>query len=143
MPDNRLKGQDTQVLLVQNGTVLDTITDVKDLEITLKFDRLQEGYLGETTDRYDEIFRGAQGKTKLHYENTDVFDLIALIIDRARRRQAGVKVNIKTTLNFPNGQRRRIIVPDVAFGDIPLGWGAREAYGSVDLDFGASQARFI
>lgn len=141
--DQRLKGQETQVLLVQNGKVLDTITDVKDLEIQLLLELLQEGYLGETTDRFDEIFKGAKARMTIHYETPDVFDLIALIIDRARRRQSGIKVNVKTTLNFPNGKRRRVVIPDVSFGNIPAGWGSRDAYADVKFEFGASQVRFI
>lgn len=138
MADQRIKGQEVEVLLVVNNIVQATITDVRSAEFAAKFDILQEGYLGETTDRYDEIYKGMRGTLEFHFENEDVFTLLQSIVDRARRRTPGTLINIKAALNFPNGQRPRIIVRDTHFGEIPFNFGDRAAYGSMKLDFGAS-----
>lgn len=131
----RIKGQECNLLLVQDGQPLDTITDVRSFEITAKLDVLEEGYLGETTVRLDEIFKGCKGKITLHFENKDVFDLITSITARARRRTPGLKINAKVTLNFPNGDRPRVQIKNLFFGDIPMNFAGRSDYGEVTLDF--------
>lgn len=134
----RIKGQEVQVLLIVDGEVQDTITDVRSFEIASKLELKEEGYLGEKTNRYDEIFNGIRGRMELHWENQDVLDLIASIVDRAKRRTPGTQINVKATLNFPNGDRPRIMVPDVHFGEVPLSFGSRGDFGTVGVEFSAS-----
>lgn len=143
MADQRLKGQEVEILITDKGVIKDTITDVRSLELAFKFDLLQEGYLGETTDRYDEIFRGVRGNMELHVENQDFLSFIIDIVNRARRREPGTKINIKTTLNFPNGQTPRLAFNDVFFEEIPLSFGSRSDYGALRLSFAASTPQVI
>ena len=139
----RIKGQEVEVILVLNGVAQQTITDVRNFELSWLTEIIKEGYLNETTDRYDSVFHGIKGKLDLHFENSDVFQLIQAVIDKAQRRMPGTKVNVKATLNFPNGQRVRIIVPNVEFGEFPLNFGGRAEYGSISIDFNASQAMVL
>jgi hypothetical protein len=74
----------------------------------------------------------------LHIENEDVLNFMRSIVDRARRREPGTQVNIKATLNFPNGDRPRIQMNNVFFGEIPFAFGSRSDYGEVSLEFEAS-----
>jgi len=141
--DQRIKGQEVEVLMVVNGAAQDTITDVRSFEITLKTELLEEGYLGETTNRYDEIFKGISGKLDLHFENQDIFTFFQSVTDRARRREPGTKINIKATLNFPNGQRPRVAINDCFFGPFPISFGSRQDYGSTSIEFAASDFRVI
>jgi hypothetical protein len=138
MADQRIKGQEVEVLVVLDGKVQSTITDVRSFEIAVQIELLKEGYLGETTDRRDDIFKGVSGKIELHYENKDIFDLIKALVNRARRQTPGTKVNVKATLRFPNGDRPRIILQDVYFGEVPLNFGSRADYGTVSLTFESS-----
>lgn len=131
----RIKGQETEVLLIVDNEPKETITDVRSFEVAVQMELLREGYLGETTDRRDDIFRGTRGRMTLHIENDDIFDMFKQIIDRARRREPGTKINIKTTLNFPNGDRPRLQIEDCFFGEIPLVFGSRSDYGEVTLEF--------
>lgn len=137
----RLKGQETEVMLVVDGTPQATITTIKSFEMTWQLEKSSEGYLGETTDRKDAFFKGISGSIDMHIENQDIFGLIVKIVDKARRRTPGTKINIKTTLNFPNGDRPRLMIPNVEFGDIPLNLGGRGEFASVKLDFEASEAQ--
>lgn len=141
MAEQRIKGQDIEVRLVLNGSLLDTLTAVKDLELVLKLERLQEGYLGEGTDRYDEIFKGVQGSMTIHWTNKKVFDLFWAIVNRAKRREPGTVINLQATFNFPNGDRPRVLIPDLFFGDIPLATGGRDQYSATKLDFATSDAQ--
>lgn len=138
MADQRIKGQEVEVILVVDGTPQANITDVRSFEIAAKLELKEEGYLGEKTNRYDEIFNGIRGRIELHFENQDVFDLMKSVADRAKRRTPGTQINIKATLNFPNGQRPRVIIPDCFFGEIPINFASRSDYGTVGLEFNAA-----
>jgi hypothetical protein len=133
--DQRIKGQEVSITVVEGGSPLQTINDIRSFSVAGMLETQTEGYLGETTDRRDEIYRGFRGDIELHFENRDVLDLIRRIIDRARRREPGIVINIKATLVFPNGQRVRVLMKDVFFGEIPIAFGDRSAYGTVSMSF--------
>jgi len=139
MAGQRLKGQESEVLIIVNGVPQTTITAISSFSIEAKLDILSEGYLGETTERKDSIYSGISGKLTMHPDSQDIFKLQAAIIDKARRRTPGIKINIKTTLNFPNGQRPRVLIQDVEFGAIPFDLNSRKDYAKVDLSFEASE----
>jgi hypothetical protein len=136
----RIKGQEVEVLLVANGTPLLNITTVRSFEFEFQLETKKEGYLGETTDRRDSIYMGVSGQLELHFETKDVFDLVQTIVNKARRRTPGDQINIKAALNFPNGQRVRVMIADAEFGGIPFSFGGRTEYGSVRLTFEAAEA---
>lgn len=135
MADQRIKGQEAEILLVIDGETQNTITDVRSFEVAVKLELKEEGYIGEKTNRYDEIFNGMRGRMELHFENEDIFGLFQSIVDRAKRRTPGTQVNVKVTLNFPNGDRPRVLLSNVFFGEIPMAFGSRGDYGTVSLEF--------
>lgn len=137
MADARLKGQETEVRLVVDNNVIENVTDVRSFEVAIQLEVLREGYLGETTDRRDEVYRGVRGRIELHFENQSVFDLFSSIANRARRRQPGTQISIKSSLRFPNGQNKLLTVPNVFFGEIPIGFPGRAEFATVGLDFEA------
>lgn len=143
MASQRIKGQEVEVLMIVNGSPVTTLDAVKSFSVTFKLDRLTEEYLGETTVRVDSIFKGIEGKAEFNYSSPEVFTLIQQIVDKARRRAPGTKINIKATLNFPSGQRARLIFPDVEFGELPIDFGSRGDYGSFSIDFGGAEGRVI
>lgn len=134
MSGGRILGQDTNLLLVVAGIVKSTITSIKSFEINVDMSVISEGYIGEKSDRKDDIFKGLKCSMEFHYENRDILDLITYIIERAQRQVPGTQVNIKTTLNFPDGTKARVILQDMKFGAIPVGFGGRDQYGTVKLD---------
>lgn len=132
----RIKGQEISLLIVTNGQVEAELNDIRSLTITPRFDLLEENYLGETSTRYDEIFKGCSFDMELHYETQAVLTFIETIKARAQRRTPGTVVNIKTTLNFANGQRPKIILKDCFFADLPLGFAGRSDYGTLKISGG-------
>lgn len=124
-------------MLIVDGVVQETITDVRSFEVAAKLEIKEEGYLGEATNRYDEIFNGVRGRMELHLDNKDIFDFLTSVIDRAKRREAGTQVNVKATLNFPNGDRPRVMINNAFFGEVPLNFASRGDYGTVGLEFQA------
>lgn len=136
----RIKGQEVELLLSVNNVPLTSTTDIRSFEVTFQQEIMSEGYLGETTNRKDAIFNGISGSMELHIENRDFFNLFTAIVDKARRRTPGTRINLKATLNFPNGDRPRLFVPDLEFGELPLNFGSRSDYGTINLTFEASEA---
>lgn len=139
----RIKGQEVELLLVVNDVAQTTINTVRSFEFAFQNEILKEGYLGETTDRRDSLFRGVRGRMELHLENADIFTFFKAVVDKSRRRTPGTKINVKATLNFPNGQKVRVMIPDVEFGELPVNFGSRSDYGTTSLDFEASEANTI
>jgi len=143
MASQRIKGQEVELQLVIDGTVQDTVTAFSSFEISAELEKLEESYLGEKTPRFDEIFNGISGSLDFHSENKSVFNIMQSIIDRAKRRTPGTQINLKATLNYPNGDRPRVLLQDVYFGAIPLNFGSRSDYGSVSLDFSCSDIKVL
>jgi hypothetical protein len=139
----RIKGQEVEIVMLVDGQPRDNLTMARSMDITWKTEMLQEGYLGETTDRYDTIFKGISGKIEFNTDSPEIFNIIRLIVEKARRREPGTRFNIKATLNYPSGQKARIIVPDVEFGELPISFGSRGDYGTFSLDYGASEAKVL
>lgn len=139
----RIKGQEVEVLLIVNSAPKTNITTIKSFEVVLDNEIISEGYLGETTERKDAIFKGVSGNMELHFDNQEIMKVFQTIVDKARRRTPGTKINIKATLNFPGGQRPRVLIPDVEFGALPMGFGSRSDYGNVKLDFAASDMSIL
>lgn len=139
----RVKGQEVVVQIVKDSEVLNTISDIRSFEVSFQMEVLREGYLGETTNRRDSIFTGIAGRMELHFENKDIFDLIKDLLDKARRRTPGATINIQAVLNMPNGERPKINILDAEFGEIPVGFGSRQDYGTISLTFEAAEASVI
>jgi hypothetical protein len=135
MPQARILGQNIVMEVIEGGVPVFAIDSVRSGEVTFQLETLTEGYLGESTDRKDEIFRGVSGRLELHFGTAELLQFAVRLIERAAKREPGVRINVKMTLQFPNGERARILVRNVFFGNIPVGFGSRTDYGSVSLDF--------
>ncbi len=139
----RIKGQEVTVRFVQDGQVKAELNDIRSFEIGMQLEVLKEGYLGEFTDRRDDVYRGVTGKMDLHMESASVFTIFKSLLERAQRRTAGTTVNIQAQLQFPNGQLRLVNINDCFFGEIPLTVGGRSEYVTFSLNFEANDVVFV
>lgn len=139
----RIKGQETQLLLIVDGVSQSEITAIRNHEFAFQLEVSREGYLGETTDRRDSVFRGIRGRFSLHLENASIFSLLQQVLNKARRRTPGTRINLKTTLNFPNGQRVRVMVPAIEFGELPFNTGGRAEFVETTVEYEAAEAQII
>lgn len=139
----RIKGQEVEILLISDGQIQDTITAVKNFELEFQMEVLKEGYVGEATMRRDDIFNGITGKMDVDFETQDILKLMVKIVSRAQRREPGFKINVKATLNFPNGDRPRVSIPNLFFGPMPMNVGGREQYVKTTLTFEAENGRVL
>ncbi len=143
MGAQRLKGQEVSVIIIQDSVPLDAITDIRSFEFSFELEQKDDGYLGETTNRKDSVFKGISGRMELHTSNKKVFSLIQSAVDKARRRTPGVRINIKAAFKYPNGDQARITITDVEFGAFPINASSRSDFVTVGVSFSASEARVI
>jgi len=143
MPGIRIKGQEVVVQFIRSGDVVKEMP-ASDFEAEFQFDRLQEGYQGETTDRFDDVFKGITGRMTLHMEDTDPLDLLMDLKDRARRRLAHFKVHVTATFSFPGtGAVKRLLFADIYFANVPLSSPNRSDFITMTLDWGCSDATVV
>lgn len=141
----RIKGQEITVSFTSPGGVEDqAFAAVQTLEVELQLEILTEGYLGETSDRRDDIFKGARGRAELHMEGSAALRFVQRVKDRAQRRAAASgQFNLLATLNFPNGETPRVLLEDLFWGGVPLNIGGRNEFVKLTLEFECSEGRFL
>jgi hypothetical protein len=143
MPQQRVKGQEVSVLIVRDSVLEDTLTNIQDAEVTISSEIITKGYLGEKTNRTDDIYNGVKGKLTLHLHDQAYLNYVLGVLARQKRDTPDVVINITMTLAFPNGQTPSILVPDAKFGEIPLSAGNRADYVQTSLDFAADDFQIL
>jgi hypothetical protein len=139
----RIKGQDVDLQIIQAGRVLTTLFNIKSFDFSYEFEVKKEGYLGQKTDKRDTVFNGISGKLEIHPENQSILIFMEAVRAKAENRTPGVQFNIRATLNFPGGDRPRIIIPEVEWGAMPFSFGGRTEYGMVSVPYEASSANVL
>lgn len=133
MPAQRIKGQEVQVIITRGGALEDTLTDIQNLTVEAEFEIKSQGYLGEPTNRKDEIFNGVKFDLDAHLHSQDYLKFLKAVRDRAQRKTPDLVINISAVLNFPNGDTPSILIPDAKFGAQPLSVSARGDYVKVKM----------
>jgi hypothetical protein len=139
----RVKGQETVLTFISADGVETSFDNLKSSEITFERDILSEGYLGQTTEQKDDIFKGVTGKCEFHLAEPEIFDLVNRINEKTKRRLPGEVFEMVATYIFPDGRRRRIAINDPKFGSIPINNGSREDFVSISFDFAADDGTII
>jgi len=143
MPSYRVRGQEVSVQVVQNGRIVAELTDVKSFDVEFQMDVMKEGYLGEFTDRRDDMFKGISGKIEFHIENNAPFDFINAIVQRSQSRVKGTQFNVQSSINLPNGQVKRLLVNDIFFSNVPVNVSGRSDYVTYSLPYEAAEGKFL
>ena len=140
----RIKGQEVVGSFTGPTGDVSGLEDILSLEAELDLEILQEGFLGETADRFDDIFHGVSGQVELHLEKTAYFKFTEQVQDRAQRRTpSGGVFNFTATFQFPNGQRARLTFEDIFFGALPLNVASRKDYVKATVQWKCSSIRRV
>lgn len=126
----RLKGQESQIRITQGGILQRTLTAIENLTATVMSDIIRKAYLGETTERKDDIYKGIKVEFGFDVMSKEPFVMVAALRDRMQRRtaQANSQVNLVFIANLADGTRPRITIPDLKFQDPALAIQNRESY---------------
>jgi hypothetical protein len=129
----RVKGQEVAVLITTDGNLEDTLVDIQNCEVEAEFEIKSQGYLGEKSNRKDEIYNGCKFKMDLHLHKQDWFIFQKRIKDRAQRVTPDTVFNITGVFAFPTGETPTLLIPDAHFGAQPLNISSRGDYVKVTV----------
>lgn len=135
MASQRIKGQEISILIVRDGVLEAELTDIQNFNMEFMTEQIAQGYLGEKSERHDEIFKGVKGDFEIHNHSQDYFTFVSAVLDRAKRNTPDTVFNISAVLFFPNGQTPTVLFPDVKFGPMPFNTGSRSDYAVGKIDF--------
>jgi hypothetical protein len=113
------------------------------MTVEFQYETLEEMYLGSVSSEYDEAKKGVEVKASFHHDDPEVLKLIQAFDDRATRRTPGVRVDCVAVLQFPNGKRPTISIPNVFTGNVPVVTAGKNAYVQSDFTLKASNHRFL
>lgn len=140
----RLKGQEVTLSFVTPAGDAEGLDIISSFEAELVMEILTERYLGETSDRYDDIYRGTTGSAELHIATQDYLTFTQRVQDRAERRTPASGVfNVTSSFAFPNGQRPRITFENVFFGPLPIRVPESAGYVTVTVAWGCARIRRV
>lgn len=135
----RIKGQEVSIAIVANGVLQSELTDIQDFNCSLMLELVEQGYLGETTDRFDEVFKGSKFDFTMHHHSQDWVVFNGILVNRARRIATNTVINVQATFSFPNGDTPTWRWPDSFFGEIGVNLPGRAEYMKSKYQGGCSE----
>lgn len=137
MPLLPLKGQEVLLSVISPDTGReDELDHIKDMKFEFMLDIIQEQYLGQIADQFDEIFRGVNVEMTFDMADPAVLDFSTKVVNRAQRRNgfaAASQFQVTAAFAFPGGQRSVMLFPDLRFGSIPFDLAGRDKYAEYKL----------
>lgn len=145
MTELRARGQEVSVRISKGQALISEITAVKDYVLRFETTVIQEGYLGRTSNSHDDIFNGITGSMGITHEGDDVVRLAASVVERAKRTRSPNldQINSMASIRFPNGDKPRILVPDMKFNAFEINASGRDAFINTPISFAADDARVL
>lgn len=137
--DPRLRGQEVELRVFTNSVLEDSMTLVASIEETFKLEKKEDGFLGETSNRYDHIFNGVDGKLEIQVNSTAWMRFQNAIKAQAQRKQPATVINMVRTDFYANGETAVITYNDVKFGPSPTSISGRGEFVKVSLDWSCSE----
>ena len=110
-----------------------------DAGIVFKIKVNEDDYLGQEASKYRMVWIGMELKiNNITSTKKKWLDLVDAIVEKAKG-----KINIDFTclcnLKYTNGERAKIIIPDLSFGDIPVNFGGKSENVTKSLTANASR----
>jgi len=129
----RLKGQEIELVITSGGVLQDTLTDIHNFNVEFESEIKSQGYLGEKTNRKDDVYNGVKFDFEMHTHSQDWLRLIIAIHDRQKRNTPNLVINIGAVLFYPNGDEPSIYIPDAKFGPQAVSTPSRTDYANKKL----------
>ncbi len=140
----RIKGQQVALAIIVDNALQTNIDTIQTAELEFEIDLMEEGYLGETSDRVDSVYKLTRVNVTGHTNSKAYVDLAVAIVNRARNRAGGaVRISIAGTFVYPNGDLQSLVLPDVFFESIPLSIGGRDEFVEFTLSGKSSDFKVV
>jgi len=134
MAVTRIRGQELEIRLVQDGILLDTLTAIQSFEWNPRFATMEADRLGATTTELDDIYHGVSGRMQMHLESGAYANFLKAARDRARRVR-NVTFSIVGTYTNPDGTQTRIALPNIFFDESSVSASERAGFVTFSIAF--------
>ena len=139
MSDNlRIKGQEISVRVVAAGALVASIDSVATMNDNDVLNLVNQGFLGETANRWDETFDGTTADFEIQLTKADAHDLDDQIKSKAKRETPDLVFNIVRTELYADGSSMIWTYPDVHWGGIGTTIASRGDYLKKKYNIGCS-----
>lgn len=138
-PSIVLKGQEVRIVCLQDGATVAELNSIASFNENADLAIQQQGYLGETVNRFDDIFNGYGGDFEMHVNRSGWMAWQEAVIARARRAAPDIVFNVVRVDIFASGDSQIITYLDVKWGAQPTAIGSRADKVKVKASFGCSE----
>ena len=128
MADQRIRGESVTIIVAVGSEMVLSLTDISNFNATIQVEAVSTGFLGETSERVDMVYKVTDFDMEVQLHSQDYLKFAQAIKDKAQRTTPDTIFNITAVLQFPNGEAPSVVLPDVAFGPIPLNVPGRSEY---------------
>lgn len=135
----RIKGQEVTIRVTQAGVFLDQLNRITSFDFAAKMELKEEGFLGETTNRYDEIYNGCSFSFEVELNSDAALTWQKAVESKARNITPDVLFSISAILSFPDGTSKALLIPDAHFGEFGTNIASRGDYMKLKVTGGASE----
>src|SRR5262252_7137116 len=98
----RIKGQEATIIITRGGVTEDTLTDIHNFNAEFQGEIKTQGYLGEKTNRNDDVYNGVKLDFEMHSHSQDWLAFMMAIHDRMKRNNPTLVINITADLLYPD-----------------------------------------
>lgn len=133
--DPRLRGQEVDLRLFVDNVLEDSIVLFASFEETMKFEKKEDGFLGETTNRYDHIFNGVDAKSEFQVNSVAWESFQDAIKAQAQRKTPASRIDLIVTDFYASGETSIKTYPNIKFGPSTRSTPGRGEFVKVTLDF--------
>lgn len=141
----RIKGLECSLALsTPDGSNEDIFEDILEANLSIDLEILERAYIGQTGNKFDDIFRGISGDMKFHMEGLTYLKFTEAVQDRATRRTPADGVfSLTFSFNFPSGARARLTCEDIFFGALPVKIPKQDEYVEGGIEFKCATLRRV
>lgn len=110
-----LLGQDTTINVYQDGKVIASLASINTFDLTINTEALAYRFLGESAPKYEMAYNGVEFTAEGNHRNSEFWTLMDSIVTAARHQTPNLFFFISFKVKYPNGQRARMTIGDVAW----------------------------
>lgn len=136
---DRLKGQEVSIRVVQNGTLIASLDSIASFNEEMKSEIKEDGFLGEGTNRFDDIHNGYGGDFEFQFRRPDWVTFQLAVQARQTRRQPNLVFNVVRTDLHADGTSNVFTYKDAKWGPMSASIGSRADFVKGKAQFACSE----
>jgi hypothetical protein len=136
---DRIKGQELSIRVVDNGNLVTSLDSISSFNEEMKSEIKEDGFLGENTNRFDDIHNGYGGDFEFQFRRADWVEFQLRVEARQTRKNPNIVFNVVRTDLYPDGSSTIFTYLDVKWGAMTSGVGSRGDFVKGKTSFACSK----